>query len=286
MLQKIYDTHVHIWNKNKLEMPWLNNPEVKLFNRNYDLMDYQQATARYNVTQINYVEVDVAKNDLMNEAQNIIHLAKQSNTITSIILGADLTSEHFPSYILSFIEENKVIGVRHGGHDFQDASIYLSKTFITNVKLLGELGLYCEVLPKIQHMNAVYKLMCSCANTRFIIDHCGGINPLETNKILKAAWHQGIKNYAMHPQAICKISGLLQNIGTPQWQTQDLTPIIEYCYNLFGEERVIFGSNWPMCNLYGCFDLWITALNQIIKPYGNAFAEKLFHQNAKKLLSK
>lgn len=281
-MQKIYDTHLHIWNTKKLHLPWLES--VPALNRDFTLEQYQHAAQQYHITQLNYVEVNVDKTQLEQEANLILAQAESSKQISSIVLGADLTRIDFADYINQFAHHSNIVGIRHGGFDFDDANIYLSETFVNNVRLLASLDLHCEVLPRISHMASVEKLISLCPDTRFIIDHCGFISARETDQTLKQSWQQGMQRYAQHDNTYCKISGLLENIGTRDWTADDLAPIVELCCDLFGEDRILFGSNWPVCNLHGSLSRWIDALQHIVRNHSDAFKNKLFYQNATRLL--
>lgn len=281
-MQKIFDTHVHFWDTHKLNLPWL--AEIPALDAQYSFSDYQQATQGYDVAQLTYVEVDVAKDEqsLKLEALLALRLAIEHSNINSLVLGADLNDPDFAAYITSLSKKKSVVGIRHGGAGLTTADPYYAPQFIENVCLAGELGLLVELLPKIEHIGAANHLVEKCPNTTFVIDHCGSIGSREQNPILKKFWQQGMLNYSQQPNTLCKISGLLQNEPSDDWTAGNLAPIVNFCLDSFGEDRVVFASNWPVCNLNGSFSRWIDALEEIVSNREISCKNKLFYKNGQR----
>jgi L-fuconolactonase len=282
MSHPVFDTHFHIYDTAQLDLPWLKDvPQLK---QAYSLADYQQACTDIDIKQLTYVEVDVAKDDnLTREASWITELATQDNLIRSVVLGADLLQDNFVETFTPWLEKQPVVGVRHGGMGFTSGEVYLSSAFVNNCQQLGKMGLLCETLARVTHMAQVRQLIEQCPNTQFVIDHCGSLSPAETNPAVIEHWQTELQLTAQLPNVSCKISGLLQSLPNAQWQAKDLAPIVNFCLDTFGEDRVVFASNWPVCNLSGSLQRWYHALCEIVATRPGSLKEKLFYQNAMRL---
>jgi predicted TIM-barrel fold metal-dependent hydrolase len=127
-----------------------------------------------------------------------------------------------------------------------------------------------------------------CPETRFIVDHCGNPDPKSFNPKLapNAArdhaadqWKKDIEAFAQHDNVICKISGIIARL--PSGGTAaDLAPIVDHCLDTFGPDRVVFGSDWPVCLLGGTLQSWVEMLRQIVSSRTADEQRKLWSQNA------
>jgi predicted TIM-barrel fold metal-dependent hydrolase len=113
----------------------------------------------------------------------------------------------------------------------------------------------------------------------FILDHCG-------NPDIKARdydqWRKGINEIASLPNVVCKISGIVVNTQIENWTVEDLRPAVEHIISCFGWDRVMFGSDWPVCTLAASFKQWTDALIFLTKNAGQENQKKLFRENAER----
>jgi predicted TIM-barrel fold metal-dependent hydrolase len=126
------------------------------------------------------------------------------------------------------------------------------------------------------------KLADQCSGTRFIIDHCGNMSVESTDDELRAAWMKGMREAAQRKNIVCKISGIVVTAKKDAWKPADLAQNINFCLDTFGEDRVFFGGDWPVCTLKSSFAQWTNALKTIVAARPAAFHRKLFHDNAAK----
>ena len=102
-----------------------------------------------------------------------------------------------------------------------------------------------------------------------------------TDQAARAKWLQGMKELAARKNTVCKVSGIIV-IANKDWKPEDLAPNINDTINAFGDDRVMFAGDWPVCTLKATFSQWVNALRQIVKDRPVAFQKKLFHDNAAK----
>jgi predicted TIM-barrel fold metal-dependent hydrolase len=111
----------------------------------------------------------------------------------------------------------------------------------------------------------------------FILDHCGV--PQVKEKILDP-WREHIREISQLPGVACKVSGLVAYADPGRWTLEDLRPYVEHVIECFGWDRVIFGSDWPVCTLSSTYARWVDALSALTRSAGEANQKKLFHDNA------
>ena len=100
-----------------------------------------------------------------------------------------------------------------------------------------------------------------------------------TDQDLRAKWEQGMKEMAQLSNVVCKVSGIIVT-ANPEWKPEDLARNINFTLDTFGEDRVMFAGDWPVCTLRATFSQWVNALKQIVSNRSLEFQKKLFHDNA------
>lgn len=286
----IVDTHQHLWDLSKVRLPWLAG-DARL-NRNYLLDDYLKAVEGLPVVKAVYMEVAVADEDLIKEAEWIMDVCRsgQGPTVAAVI-GGRPASEGFRDYISRFRNNPVIKGVRwippasKLGH-----KLFFSPQMKDNLRLLGEWGMSFDICVSPDWLEDAAQLVASCPETRFILDHCGNADPqqfgrLGRNKGREAAdyverWRRGIDAMAGHKNVVCKISGIIARVNPDDWRPEDLAPIVNHCLEAFGPDRVIFAGDWPVCTKGAPLREWILALHQIVAERPLEERRKLFHDNA------
>lgn len=288
------DTHQHLWDLTKLRPPWL-KPGTKL-HRSFVMKDYLKATRGLNVVKAVYMEVAVAPEDKVAEAEYIIELCQRTdNPTVAAVIGGDPSLEGFRDYITRFKDSPYIKGVRHipraaKGDDF----LYLRDRFLASVQLLGELGMSFDLCMPPQRFSEAIDVVDRCPDTRFILDHCGNADPKAFwNEARRAEnptagppqhdpdqWRRGIAELAKCDRVVCKISGIVARAPKDTWDADDLAPIIHHCLDVFGPDRVMFASDWPVCTRVAEFREWVAALKQVVKERSEDERRKLFADNA------
>jgi len=287
------DTHQHLWDLNRLTLPWLKGaPEI--LRHNYGLPEYAQATAGLNVVQAVYMEVDVRPEDHVLEAETLVQICRSGHapTIAAVISGRPGLPA-FEPYIKGLSKSPEIRGVRQVLHS-PDAprAMCLESQFVKSVKLLGELNLSFDLCMRPTELSDGLKLARLCPDTRFVLDHCGNAAPAaflpEAQRAGKTAahdpktWRDDIKALADCPNVICKISGVIASAPQGVPFTESLGPIVNHCLDAFGPDRVVFGGDWPVCLLGGSYKDWLTTLRTLISSRPLEHQQKLLHANARR----
>ena len=291
-MQPIIDTHQHLWDLNRLRLPWLTGAPA--LQRSHLTSDYLAATAGLGVEKAVYMAVDVAPEQHSAEADMLIELCAQPDAPTAAaVIGGRPGSAAFPAYIRAYANEKAVVGVRQVLHVPEAVrGLCLTSQFIENIRLLGELVLCFDICVRPGALADGVELARRCPNTRFVIDHCGNADPYVVAGIdtlpaddpfvhSREQWMGDMAALAGLPNTLCKISGVIAR-ARPGWTAADLAPTVNFCLDTFGFERVVFGGDWPVCTLGAgtSFAAWVHALQEIVAQRSPREQAALFHDNA------
>jgi len=286
----IIDTHQHLWDLTTQKLPWLGDAPAVL-RKSYRTEEYRAATAGLNVRAV-YMEVDVAEDTLVSEAEFVLGLAARGQTPTlAAVIGGRPDSPGFADYVKRFRSNPRCKGVRRVLHSPATPAGYcLKPEFVRGVKLLGEAGKSFDLCMRAPELMDAVKLTELCPGTRFVLDHCG--NP--DLKAFRAArpgedkprhtadqWKRSIDAFAKRPNVIGKISGIAASL-TPGGGAEDLAPVVNHCLDAFGPDRVVFGGDWPVCLLGATYQQWAAMLRQIIATRPAEQQRKLWSANARR----
>ena len=275
------DTHQHLWDLTRLRPPWLKGAGE--LNRSYVMKDYLEATAGLSVAKAVYMEVDVAPEDKLAEAEYVVGLCqRKDNPTCAAVIGARVADAGFKDYITRFKGSPYVKGVRQ---IFSREGQCLEDAFVKGIRLLGELGLSFDICTAPALLADATKLVELCPETRFVVDHCGNINPMNLrpggDRAAADAWRRDMARLAKAgDRIVCKLSGIVASLPRGKWSPDDLAPTINACIELFGPGRAIWASDWPVCTRGATLGEWLAAFREIISPRPEPDQRKLLHDNA------
>jgi len=281
----IVDTHQHLWNLSQFRLPWLKAGGG--LTRDFTMADYKKATDGLGVTKAIYMEVAVAPEQKLAEAEHIVKICvDKSNPTCAAVIGGLILEDSFKDYILQFKGNPYVKGLRHG---LNNARQLEDNRLIQNLRLLGSLNMSFDLLVPPGLIGQAAKLVERCSDTQFILDHCGNADPLAFKRKLDWGrepkhdadqWKCDVDTLAKQTNVICKISGIITRVPRGKATTEVLSPIVTHCQDAFGPDRVVFGSDWPVCTRGAPLHVWINLLHEIVQNRSSEEKHKLFWRNA------
>ncbi|MBO0722514.1 MAG: amidohydrolase family protein, partial [Blastocatellia bacterium] len=267
---KIIDTHQHLWDLNHLHYSWTSN-SPKL-NRSFFISDYLEASRGFEIIKTVHVEADVDEPYMLDETKHILALAaEKGNPLSGVVAAARPEYDNFREYIDQIAGNPYLKGIRRLLQAEPD-ELSTTSTFIENVRSLASYGLSFDICVRARQLPVAINLVKNCPNVNFILDHCG-------NPDIKARdydnWRVWIKEIASYPNVVGKVSGIVVNTDIDNWTVEDLRPAVEHIIESFGWDRVMFGSDWPVCTLAATYKQWVDALIFLTKDAGESNLRKL-----------
>ena len=268
------DSHLHLWDKQHLQYPWLE--KTPLLNQSFLLSDLMEATHSLHIESFVFVQAGCSPAQSLEEVNWVTHLAKRDARIHGIVAHAPLEQGIDVKPYLATLHQNKLVkGVRRLLQAEAD-DFCLQQNFIDGVRSLVEFNFNFDICVKAHQLPAVIRLVEQCPEIKFILDHLGKPNIAEKQF---DSWQENITRLAALPNVWCKISGLITEAHHQTWCSDDLKPYILHAINQFGFDRVMFGSDWPVVNLAGSYTHWVHTLYDLLHTYPESELKKFFHQN-------
>src|SRR5262245_51612392 len=275
---KIVDTHQHLWDLEQLPYSWTANRPI--LNRSFRMNDYLAATRGFDVVKSVHVEADVDEAHMLDETRVILALAERDdNPLSGVVAAARPEYDSFGEYLEQIAGHPLLKGVRRLLHTEPD-ELSLTTTFIENVRSLREFGLSFDICVLARQLPMAINLVRSCPNVDFILDHCGNPDIRARDYDL---WREKMEEIAGYPNLVCKVSGIVVNTDLENWTVEDLRPAVDHVIAVFGWDRVLFGSDWPVCTQAASFKQWVEALDHLTSKTSETNRRKLFQENAERV---
>lgn len=274
---KIIDAHIHLWDIDRLDYPWLAN--VPAINRTYLLSDYDEARGDTAVEAVVFVQCECRPDQYRDELAWVQSLADRDPRLKAIVPWAPLEDGEVVAEALQAIAADpRVKGVRRIIEFEEDIDFCIQPGFVRGVELLGEVGLHCELTVGPRNFPNVMKLVEQCPGTRFILDHIGC--PAIKDQSLQP-WQDYLRAFAASGPHPCKFSNLVCNADLEHWAIDDLRPFADAVIEIFGPERLIWGSDWPHALRASSWPRWFETACELTAGLGAETQRKIFHDNAR-----
>lgn len=271
----ITDSHLHLWDNNNLNYPWLE--KMPTLNQSFLLTDLMDATKSLHIESFVFVQAECEPQQSLAEVNWVFELAKRDARIHGIVAHAPLELGADVKPHLTALKENKLVkGVRRLLQAETD-DFCLEKKFVTGVQLLSDYNFSFDLCVKPHQLPAAIRLVEQCQDVRFVLNHLG--KPNIAKKQLQP-WQDNISQLASFKNVWCKISGLTTEAHHQTWCSDDLRPYINHAIKEFTFDRVMFGSDWPVVNLAGSYTHWAHTLYDLLShQFAEPELKKLFHEN-------
>ena len=232
------DAHVHVWDLAAREQGWI--PPGSPIRRTFTLADLRSALAGTAVEQVVLVQVI---NDA-DETADFLRLAAQDDVVAGVVGWADVASPQFAQVLAALTATGRLVGVRHQALTEADPAGWLSSRAVRRgLADLERAGLPFDLIVRPEHFSAVAAVARAHPSLWLVLDHLGK-PPIASGEL--EPWARGLRQLADLPNLSCKLSGL-HTIAAPGWTYPDLAPFLDVALTSFGPDRILFGSDWPVC---------------------------------------
>ncbi|MFP6900115.1 MAG: amidohydrolase family protein [Opitutales bacterium] len=271
----VIDTHIHLYDTNRSEgVPWPPTSDKVLYRP--VLSQHFDAICETNGITATVV---VEASDRVEDNQWVLDLVKHNpQRYLGLVGNLPIGTNEFAGLLDRFAADKRFVGLRMrqrpGGEDFFTDAVW------RDLQLLADKGLTLDVLMSDFDLADVSKVAERVPNLKILINHLTGLTI--TGEPADADWIAAVKHAAAHPNLYCKVSGIFQRSGQRP-APKDLSyyaPIFKVVYEAFGEDRIIYGSNWPVTDRGGEYQEQLSIINEFFEPMGQAALEKLYWKNA------
>jgi len=266
------DSHQHYWNPDLIPYPWM-PPAPNLLRRNYLPQDLET------ILKLNQFDgsVVVQAAQVPAEATWLLNLAAQHKSILGVVAWADLKDIKLGSILDQLQKHPKFCGIRHIVHDEADVQWILQPAVISGLKELERRQIPYDLLIKPPHLPYTPRLLDAVPNLPIVIDHIA--KPYVKEGIFDG-WAKDMERIAKHPKLFCKISGMITEADHKNWKSAQLTPYVQFVLQQFGFDRLMFGSDWPVCLLAGSWKEVLAAFIQALGPQNSDERAKILGSTA------
>nr|WP_204339055.1 amidohydrolase [Rhizobium leguminosarum] len=271
---------MHIIDRSALPYPWLSGaPDL---DHDFLYEAYATEARRCGITTVLHMEVDVDPAAMQAETDHVARIAKKEG---SLIAGAIVSCRPEEQGFAAYLERQKadpfVKGFRRVLHVVPD-DVSEGALFRENIRRISGSGLTFDLCTLPHQADRVTALADLAPDVQFVLDHCG-VPDIRSDAF--EPWKAGISEIARRPNVVCKISGVVAYTDAKTWTAQTLQPYIEHVTASFGWDRVVWGSDWPVCTLGGGLSTWVAATHAMLFGMSEAERSKLLFANAQRLWS-
>ena len=265
----ILDAHQHIWSLSRGDYGWL-TPDVGALYRDFTPGDYAISAPFVDASILVQAAPTVA------ETQFLLNTANGSSRIAGVVGWIDLTAPDAPDQLAVLAAQPKFLGVRPMLQDLSDPEWIAAGALDPAIRALTALGLSFDALVRAEHLAALARMAARHPGQTIIIDHAA--KPA-IDAVSIPAWTAAMAPLAAMPQVCCKLSGLITEAGLG-WRPETLRPWIEAIIALFGTDRVLWGSDWPVLTALSDMETWFHLVRQVVTPLGEAALADVFGRTA------
>ncbi len=268
---RIIDSHQHFWKYNPAKHTWINN-QMSVLKKDFLPGDLEI------VFQENQVHGCVAVQADQSEAETtfLLDLADQSKIVKGVVGWIDLCSPELSQRLEKFRNHTKLCGFRHIVQDEPDPNFMLKDEFQKGLELLTPLGYTYDILIFPTQMDAAIETVKNHPKLKFVIDHIAKPN-IKSGKI--DVWAKKLARLASYDQVYCKVSGIITEADWDQWNYDEIKPYLDVVFSVFGVDRILFGSDWPVCLLAGSYSDVKNIVARYISELNDSDQEKIWSGN-------
>ena len=275
-MSKIIDAHQHFWQHSQpFDYSWQDGDVMAPIRRDYlpsDLLPHLENTG---------VDASVFVQTQHNVEENrwVLGLAEENDFVVGVVGWVDLASEECEEQLLEIKGHPKFVGIRHVTQDEPDDDFIVRSEVIRGLKVLEKHGVPFDLLFYVKHLKHATTLARELRGLPMVIDH---LSKPRIKEQVTEDWIDNFKAAAEFPNIYCKLSGMITEADWQNWRPADLKPYVETAFEAFGPERLMYGSDWPVCELAGTYEQQHAALIEVLGSLSKSESEAIFGGTATK----
>ena len=266
------DSHQHFWRYDAVRDAWLNE-SMAVLKRDFLPEHLAVELAANGIDSSIAVQADQSENETM----FLLDLAEKNKRVAGVVGWVDLLSPHVPENLEYFSHFSKLCGFRHIAQAEPDDRFLARETFVKGVAQLQAFGFTYDILVYSKQLPAAIELVARLPEQRFVVDH---LAKPEIKFGKTAPWAAQMREIAQNKNVFCKLSGLVTEGDWKHWKADDFKPCLDVVFDAFGVERLMFGSDWPVCLVAGTYRQVKQLIEDYVKGNSQPDKERIFGGNA------
>jgi len=268
------DAHQHFWIYDPREYEWIDETMTQL------RRDFLPADLRHELEREGFQgSVAVQARQSLRETRSLLDFATQSPFILGVVGWVDLRSPQAGADLKPLAQNPKLVGIRHIVQSEPDDRFLLQSDFLRGISLLREFDLAYDILIYPKHLTVAAEFVRRFPEQRFVLDHMAKPE-IRSGKINQ--WKKGIAELAAYPNVYCKLSGLVTEADCNRWKPEDMTPYLDVAFEYFEANRLMIGSDWPVCTLAGSYSQVMGLVKEYLSGHSEQEREAVLGGNAKR----
>nr|WP_294950199.1 amidohydrolase family protein [uncultured Mucilaginibacter sp.] len=269
-MQRI-DSHQHFWKFDPLRDAWITD-DMAVIQRDFYPADLHPVLAANGIDACIAVQASQSET----ETDFLVQLATQNPFIKGVVGWVGLQADNLAERLQHYKQYSVVKGFRHV-LQAEPGEFMLGEKFMRGISQLHQYGFTYDVLITHKQLSYAEKLVAASPNQKFVIDHLA--KPAIKAQELEP-WASEIHAIAQHKNVLCKVSGFCTEADWDNWQPADIKPYLDVVFGAFGLDRLMFGSDWPVCLVAGGYGKTIEFLQQYMAAFTKTEQDKFWGGNA------
>ena len=272
----VVDAHHHFWTPSRHDYYWMASPELEPIRRSFGSADLRPLLAAAGVDATVLVQTVPS----VQETREFMEVAATTEFVAGVVGWVDLTDPAVAETLAELRSQpngRTLVGIRHQVHDETAAEWLLRPNVQRGLAAVRNAGLAYDFLVRPRELPAALAMARALPDMRFVIDHIAK-PPIATCEI--DAWSALLEPFRSLTHVSCKLSGMITEASWTNWTPSDLRPYVHRAVDIFGTERVMYGSDWPVCLLAGSYGDVKSALEEALQPLSPAELANVFGGNA------
>ncbi len=265
------DSHQHFWTYHPAEYGWIDE-SMNILRRDYLPIDLTGVLS----TEGFDGSIVVQARQTIEETKWLLQLADENPKILGVVGWVDLCASDINDQLADLTQNKKLVGVRHVIHDETDDRFMLREDFRNGISALRKYNLTYDLLIFPKHLNYASSLVAEFPDQPFVIDHIS--KPFIREGILEP-WRTDLKLLAQYPNVYCKLSGMVTEADINTWNQQTFESYLDVVFEAFGPDKLMVGSDWPVCLLGGSYSDVIGIVKNYIGQLDTNTHEKILGKN-------
>ena len=266
------DAHQHFWKFNPVRDSWITE-DMAVIQKDFMPEDLQPLLEKNGFDGCVAVQADQSEE----ETSFLVGLASDFSFIRGVVGWVDLQAEDIAERLQQFSRHKIIKGFRHVLQAETQRDLMLSPKFINGIALLKTFDFTYDILIFPDQLIYSKNLVAQFPEQKFVIDHLA--KPHIKKKEIKE-WTSDIESIAKLPNVWCKLSGIVTEADWKGWQKEDFRPYMDVVVNAFGIDKIMFGSDWPVCQVAASYSEVVEIAKDYFSTFSNDEQEKVFGGNA------